>query len=544
MVDSRSQPRAALRGVLFDLDGVLVDSVRAWHRTIDQGARRRGLPGVSWERFEGTFGQGVDADQRSFFPSLSVEEVFELYNTEFLEHADVVELMPGAIELLDELAARGLRAAVVTNTPRPLAERVLEQTGIGARVQALAAGGDGPEKPDPAPVYEALEALDLGREEVLYVGDSASDAGATAAAGVRFIGRGYAAPERVETLPELLPLLDAAGALRPAPTRLLDGRGAPSVGLFAGAIGDTDLAAYAPGELMQRLRARFGQKRWSYFGVYGPRLIAACCVIDLTYLASCFAFAYDRASGRIIDHHLIGPRLWPCVPDTPCAGHARYGWPKAKATISADGLRRHAGCDIGRGSGRLRFDAWADERNATGLSLVADQGPGAFGSTYKLAGLPLGGSITLGDERISLHDHRAVVDYTHGLPPRDTHWLWASGCGRCADGAELGFNLVSGWNDDVGLGGENAAWFNGVLRPLSPVRFERPSRERWQLRSRELALDFEAETQREQHVDLKLTASIYTQPLGRFSGWLKDGQGRKRDVELAFGVTEDHRARW
>ncbi|PID38936.1 MAG: hypothetical protein CSA65_04665 [Proteobacteria bacterium] len=547
MPDRPRALRAGLRGLLFDLDGVLVDSVHAWHRTIDQGARRRGLPGVSWERFVGTFGQGVAADQRSFFPTLSVDEVFALYNEAFLEHTDAVEVMPGALELLDELAARGLAAAVVTNTPRLIAERVLAHTGIGPQVQALSAGGDGPEKPDPAPIHRALEALGLGSDEVLYVGDSASDAGATAAAGVRFIGRGYEAEQRVETLPELLPLLDGAGALRPAPLRVLD-EGEPTHGVYRGVIADTSFDGLRTEDVVGRLRARAAQKRWCYVGVYGPRLIAACCVIDLTYLASCFAFAFDRQSGRIIDHHQVSPRLWPWVPDTPSAGHTRYGWPRAKATISADGLRRHLGCDIGRGAERLRVDAWLDERDVAGLSLVSPQGtpssPWAFGYTYKLSGLPVEGTITLGGERVSLHDHQAVVDYTHGLPPRDTRWLWASGCGRCPDGVPIAFNCVSGWNDGVGLGGENAAWIDGELRPLSPVRFERPSPDRWQLRGPELALDFVREAQREQRVDLKLIASIYTQPLGRFSGWILNGRGQKREIEQASGVTEDHRARW
>lgn len=201
-------PPRPLRGVLFDLDGVLVDSVRAWHRTIDAGAQRRGFPGVSWERFSGTFGQGVEADEKSFFPGLGAEGVSRLYEEEFPRHLEAVELMPGAREVLASLTERGLARAVVTNTPHALAEQVLTHKGLRRYVQLIAGGGDAPEKPRPELVELALAGLDLTSSDVLYVGDSASDEGATRSAGVRFVGLRYAPSFiRIERLEELLTLL-------------------------------------------------------------------------------------------------------------------------------------------------------------------------------------------------------------------------------------------------------------------------------------------------------------------------------------------------
>ena len=85
------------RGILFDLDGVLVDSARAWHRVVEACAARHGCPQVPWEAFRSTFGQGPEADQRQFFPGASVEDVIAFYDDAFPREIQAVEVMTGAM---------------------------------------------------------------------------------------------------------------------------------------------------------------------------------------------------------------------------------------------------------------------------------------------------------------------------------------------------------------------------------------------------------------------------------------------------------------
>ena len=199
------------QAVLFDLDGVLIDSRRAWHQTIDSVARSSGHPAVSWERFASTFGQGVEADRDSFFPRLAVDEVNRRYEQTFASHLDAVALMPGAIELLDQLADKKIRRAVVTNTPLALAQAVLARKGIATRVETLAAAGEADEKPSPALIELALARLGLACGEVVYVGDSASDQGAARSAGVLLVGFGGLNGDlSIESLSELLPHLSGS----------------------------------------------------------------------------------------------------------------------------------------------------------------------------------------------------------------------------------------------------------------------------------------------------------------------------------------------
>lgn len=196
--------KARLKGVLFDLDGVLIDSAKAWHRVISSGARRLSGLDVPFERFSETFGQGVDADRRTYFPDSTAAEVSRLYHECFPDHLDAVELMDGTLEVLRQLRERRLRCAVVTNTPRELARQILRSKGIDEFVDTVAGAGDAPEKPAPDLIHVALSRLQLGTDEVLYVGDSNSDRGAARAAGVFMVGLNQQGDATIEALPELL----------------------------------------------------------------------------------------------------------------------------------------------------------------------------------------------------------------------------------------------------------------------------------------------------------------------------------------------------
>lgn len=192
-----------VRAVLFDLDGVLVDSGRAWHRVVARGAKQFGCPEVTWEQFRPTFGQGPEADQRDFFPGVSVEEVVRHYDATFPEELPFVEVMPGAQAALGRLAELGIARAVVTNTPRALALEVLARVGLQGALDAVAAAGEAAEKPAPDLVLLALERLGHSPSEAIYVGDSESDRAAARAAGVFMVGFGREGDGRIDRLEDL-----------------------------------------------------------------------------------------------------------------------------------------------------------------------------------------------------------------------------------------------------------------------------------------------------------------------------------------------------
>ncbi len=195
--------------VLFDLDGVLVETFDAWVAVIDACRRRRGLSPLGPEPIRRTWGQGILADCRVFFPGTDPAELAGEYDAGFAEHLDKVHAMNGVGALLGRLRARGIPAAVVTNSPVAMTHRLLagvHDAGapLGSFFEVVACG-DEVERGKPAPdVLElAVERLGRGTRGAVMVGDTDNDRLAAAAAGIPFIGLCISGDERVESLEEV-----------------------------------------------------------------------------------------------------------------------------------------------------------------------------------------------------------------------------------------------------------------------------------------------------------------------------------------------------
>lgn len=205
-----------LRAVLFDMDGVLIDSYRAWERIVQDARATWGFPPITAAQFAAGWGQGSVADVETFFPGHTVPEVEGFYHDRFPAVIEHLRAKPGAGEVLGALAARGLRRACVTNTPGALARRILEGLGLAAGLEVVLGGDEVPQsKPAPDLLLAALARFRCAPADALYVGDTMADVLAGRAAGVRTLGLGIQADAEIESLHEVLP---AAGvALTPRP---------------------------------------------------------------------------------------------------------------------------------------------------------------------------------------------------------------------------------------------------------------------------------------------------------------------------------------
>ncbi|MFV1959935.1 MAG: HAD family hydrolase, partial [Planctomycetota bacterium] len=174
--------------LLIDLDGVLVDSLRAWHEVVNDTRRHLGFEPIDEARLLGLFGQGVEDDVHNLYPGHATGEVRRLYDESMVRHIPSIRVGPETLEVLDWLGTRGLGRAVVTNTQRSLATAILRHTGIDRVVDAVAAaGGRAREKPHPDLLHETLAVLGTPASEAIMVGDTDYDAGAARAAGVRYV---------------------------------------------------------------------------------------------------------------------------------------------------------------------------------------------------------------------------------------------------------------------------------------------------------------------------------------------------------------------
>jgi HAD superfamily hydrolase (TIGR01509 family) len=171
---------AHLRGVLFDVDGTLIDSNDAHARAWVEALRDHGIE-VSFERVRPLIGMGgdkllplaADIDAGSATGKAIAHRRLEIFLS---EHLGRLKPLPGARALLLFLASRGLQNHVASSAqPREL-RPLLEQASVADLIDDGAASGDGrPSKPDPDILRAALERAQLSPDQVIFVGDTPYD---------------------------------------------------------------------------------------------------------------------------------------------------------------------------------------------------------------------------------------------------------------------------------------------------------------------------------------------------------------------------------
>ena len=183
-----------VKGVLFDLDGTLVNTVAGLTQLVNQMRKDFDKPPISEEKVGKYIGKGMLVlVRRALTNSMDAEldpQIFEMAVKSFASHVEKGEydkgtLYPGVIEMLRELRRRGLKIALVTNKPYNMTVEVLEQSELTGMFDTVI-GGDTTENPKPAadPLLLACERLGIKTDEAIMVGDSGNDSLAAKNAGI------------------------------------------------------------------------------------------------------------------------------------------------------------------------------------------------------------------------------------------------------------------------------------------------------------------------------------------------------------------------
>jgi len=181
-----------LKGIIFDLDGVIVDS-HAAHRQ----AWRQVLASLGREVSEAELEFVVEGHKRDeilqhFLGDLDAEEVQRLgkMKDEFYRRAaHEVKLIPGVAEFISAAQAAGLGLAVATSAGRKRAEETLRDFGLIGNLGAVITGDEVQAgKPDPAVFERAAEGLGLAAEYLLVCEDAVAGVQAAKSAGMRCLG--------------------------------------------------------------------------------------------------------------------------------------------------------------------------------------------------------------------------------------------------------------------------------------------------------------------------------------------------------------------
>jgi phosphoglycolate phosphatase len=164
-------------GLVFDLDGTLVDSYEAIAASVNHARRSLGEEPLSVDDIRGRVGHGLESLMAEVVGKERAEDGVRLFREEYARiFADRTAALPGALEVLEELHRRGFRLSVASNKPARFGDPILERLGMRPFLDAVQ-GPDtaGSTKPDPGMVHLCLQAMKIEPARAAYVGDMVLD---------------------------------------------------------------------------------------------------------------------------------------------------------------------------------------------------------------------------------------------------------------------------------------------------------------------------------------------------------------------------------
>ena len=172
------------KGILFDMDGVLINSIGAAVRCWKRWAKMYGVPNA--EEFEIPHGvRSIDL-VKMLRPDIDPQEGLRAIEDMEVEDVADLQVLPGVKALLESLPPE--RWAIVTSATRRLLLARLKAAGLPVPERIISAEMVERGKPDPEPYRRGAELLGFRPEKCVVVEDAPSGVGAGKAAGCRVLG--------------------------------------------------------------------------------------------------------------------------------------------------------------------------------------------------------------------------------------------------------------------------------------------------------------------------------------------------------------------
>lgn len=183
-----------MRGLIFDLDGTLVDTVYAhvfaWHRALAEA----GLPVEGWRIHRkigmsgGLFTRAVAREVGRDLDAEEIEAVQRRHGELFRELLPDRPVLPGAADLLRDLRAQGIPHGIATSGRRPEIDASLHALGVGSETVVVERGHVARAKPEPDLFLACAERLGIPADQCYVVGDAVWDLLAGRRAGMLSVG--------------------------------------------------------------------------------------------------------------------------------------------------------------------------------------------------------------------------------------------------------------------------------------------------------------------------------------------------------------------
>ena len=178
-----------VKAILFDMDGVLIDSANAWFYTMNDTLQHFGFRKITYKYFLKAFGSPIEEDAKTLFHGKTVKEIADFYDARFKIRINKVKLFRDAMPTLRKLKARRIKLALLTNSTRYITNLILNHFKLKKYFGAVVTMEDVKRsKPAPDLVIEACKRLGVNARDTILVGDTKYDTIAGKRAGVVTVG--------------------------------------------------------------------------------------------------------------------------------------------------------------------------------------------------------------------------------------------------------------------------------------------------------------------------------------------------------------------
>ncbi len=183
------------KGVIFDLDGTLLDTLEDLAVAANATLEYFGFPGHPVDAYRYFVGEGLKNLMQRIVPAASstdeelaayMKKFAELYSRNWNEHTEPYK---GITEMISSFSDAGFQLAVLSNKPHDFTRICVESFFPGNPFVFVYGQREGvAKKPDPAGALEIADKMGLTPKEILYVGDTATDMQTGNRAGMKTIG--------------------------------------------------------------------------------------------------------------------------------------------------------------------------------------------------------------------------------------------------------------------------------------------------------------------------------------------------------------------
>ena len=179
-----------IKGMVFDFDGTLVDSMKMIFEALNEALRNRNLRTIGLDLLGRMAGLPLSdiIKAKMCVPESTIKaiekDVFKAY-VGFCSKS--CRLLPNVENTLKILKAKHVKLGLFTTTPRNPLKVAVRRLAIGNYFDVMLAKDDAKNKPDPDGLEQIITEFGIGKNECLYVGDSPIDVLTGKAAGVRTI---------------------------------------------------------------------------------------------------------------------------------------------------------------------------------------------------------------------------------------------------------------------------------------------------------------------------------------------------------------------